>query len=102
MLTDLPASIGISFLLTVVLTFLLFINAAKNKVTTSIILAIWLALTGILSYKQVFQNTSAIPPRLMLVMIPAIVFIILLLTTKKGRGFTNSLELKKLTLLHIV
>src|SRR5437016_5177507 len=98
---DLPAGI-IIFLLTVALTFLLFINAAKDRVTTSIILIIWLALTGILSYKQVFQNSSAIPPRLMLVMAPAILFIILLLITKKGRGFTDSLNLKKLTLLHIV
>jgi hypothetical protein len=102
MLRDLTASIVIIFLLTVALTFLLFINAAKNKVTTSIILIIWLALTGILSYKQVFQNTSAIPPRLMLIMGPAILFIILLLITKNGRGFTDSLDLKKLTLLHIV
>jgi len=102
MLTDIPASIVIIFLLTVALTFLLFINATKNKTITSIILIIWLLLTGILSYKQVFQNTSAIPPRLMLVMAPAILFMILLLITKKGRGFTDSLDLKKLTLLHIV
>jgi hypothetical protein len=102
MLTDIPASIVIIFLLTVALTFLLFINATKNKTITSIILIIWLLITGILSYKQVFENTSAIPPRLMLVMAPAILFIILLLITKKGRGFTDSLDLKKLTLLHIV
>ena len=102
MLTDLPDSLVIIFLLTVILTFLLFINAVKNKPTTAIVLVIWLAVTGILSIKEVFQNTSTIPPRLMIVIVPAIVFIILLLITKSGRRFTDSIDLRKLTLVHIV
>jgi hypothetical protein len=102
MLPDLPIYIVIFFLLTVALTFFLFINAVKNKATTSIILLLWLALTGLLAYKGVFQDTSAIPPRLMLVMVPAILFIIFLLVTRKGKIFTDSLDLKKLTLLHII
>ena len=38
----------------------------------------------------------------MIVIGPAILFIILLLTTKSGRRFTDSIDLKKLTLVHIV
>jgi len=102
MLTNLPDSLVIIFLLTVILTFLLFINAVKNKPTAAIVLVIWLALTGILSLKEVFQDTSTIPPRLILVIAPAILFIILLLITKGGRRFTDSIDLKKLTLVHIV
>jgi hypothetical protein len=102
MLTNLPDSLVIIFLLTVILTFLLFINAVKNKATTAVVLVTWLALTGILSFKEVFQNTSTIPPRLMIVIVPAILFIILLLTTKSGKRFTDSIYLKKLTLVHIV
>jgi hypothetical protein len=102
MLTDLPPYIVIIFLLTVALTFFLFISAAKNKGAISLILLAWLALTGVLSYNGVFQNTSAVPPRLMLLMVPAIVFIVLLLATKKGKLFTDSLDLKKLTLLHTI
>jgi len=59
-------------------------------------------LTGILSYKGFFQNTSVMPPRLAFVMVPAIVFIILLMVTKKGKKFIDDLDLKKLTLFHIV
>jgi len=102
MLTNLPDSLILIFLLTVILTFLLFINAVKNKATVAIILVVWLAVTGILSFKGVFQDTSAIPPRLMIGIAPAIVFIILLLTTKNGRRFTGNIDLKKLTLVHIV
>jgi len=102
MLTNLPDSLILIFLLTVILTFLLFINAVKNKATVAIILVVWLAVTGILSFKGVFQDTSAIPPRLMIGIAPAILFIILLLTTKNGRRFTDNIDLKKLTLVHIV
>ena len=102
MLTNLPDSLIIIFLLTVILTFLLFINAVKNKPTAAVVLVIWLAVTGILSFKEVFQDTSTIPPRLMIVIAPAILFIILLLITKSGRRFTDSIDLKKLTLVHIV
>ena len=102
MLTNLPDSLIVIFLLTVILTFLLFINAVKNKPTTAIVLVIWLAVTGILSIKEVFQDTSTIPPRLTIVIVPAILFIILLLITKSGRRFTDSIDLKKLTLVHIV
>ena len=102
MLTNLPDSLIVIFLLTVILTFLLFINAVKNKPTAAVVLVIWLAVTGILSFKEVFQDTSTIPPRLMIVIAPAILFIILLLITKSGRRFTDSIDLKKLTLVHIV
>lgn len=102
MLSNLPDSLVITFLITVIFTFLLFVNAVKNKATTAIVLVLWLAVTGILSFKEVFQNTSTIPPRLMIGIVPAIVAIILLLATRSGRRFTDSLNLKKLTLVHIV
>jgi hypothetical protein len=102
MLTNLPDSLIVIFLLTVILTFLLFINAVKNKPTAAVVLVIWLAVTGILSFKEVFLDTSAIPPRLTIVIVPAILFIILLLITKSGKRFTDSIDLKKLTLVHIV
>jgi len=102
MLTNLPDSIIVIFLLTVILAFLLFINAVRNKATAAVVLIIWLAATGILSFKKVFQDTSTIPPRLMIVIAPAILFIILLLITQSGRRFTDSIDLKKLTLVHIV
>src|SRR6185369_6379987 len=102
MLTDLPDNLVIIFLLTVILTFLLFINAVRNKPTAAIVLVVWLAVTGILSINKVFQNTSTIPPRLMIVIAPAILFTILLLITKSGRRFTDNIDLKKLTLVHIV
>ena len=102
MLPNLPTYIIIVFLLTVALTFCLFVLSAKNKAVVLVILLLWLLLTGILSFKGTFQNITAVPPRLALIMVPALVFIILLFATKKGRSFTYALHLKELTILHIV
>ena len=102
MLTNLPAYVIIIFLLTVALTFYLFIRSVREKVAVPVILLLWLFLTGILSFKGVFQNTHATPPRLALIMIPAFAVIVLLLATKKGKAFTDKLDLKKITLVHIV
>ena len=102
MLTGLPTYVTIIFLLTTGLTFILFISSVKNKTTPAIIILVWLALNGVLAYKGFFQKISAVPPRLMLVMAPAILFSILLITTPKAKSFTDNLVLKKITLLHIV
>src|SRR5664279_1205653 len=100
MLPGLPVYIVIVFILTVVLCFLLFISAVKNKKTASLIMSAWLVLQGILAYKGFYQNTSGFPPRFALAVAPAFIFIILLLLTKRGQAFGGSLDLKKLTLLH--
>ena len=102
MLTNLPAYVIIIFLVTVALTFYLFVLSTRKKAQVLVVLLLWLLLTGILSFKGVFENTTAIPPRLALIMVPALVVIVLLLATKKGISFTDELDLKKITLLHIV
>jgi len=102
MLTNLPAYVIIIFLLTVALTFYLFVRSVRKKAFVSVVLLLWLLLTGILSFKGVFQNTSATPPRLALIMVPAFAVIVLVLVTNKGTQFTDELDLRKITLVHIV
>lgn len=102
MLTGIPLYVTITFLGTVLLTFLLFIDAVKNKALTAVIIIIWLGLQGALAYKGFYQDESTTPPRFMLAVVPSLLFIIVLLVVKKGQGFKNGLDLKKLTLLHIV
>jgi hypothetical protein len=99
---NIPNYIIVIFLLTLGLTFILFLSAAKYKMQVAVIGLCWLALTGILSFKGFFHDKISFPPGLMLAMIPAIVFIILLLITKRGRAFVDDLDLRKLTLLHVI
>jgi hypothetical protein len=102
MLTGLPAYITIIFLLTVILTGLLFLNATTNKKTVTIIIILWLIVTGLLAYNGFFTDTSGMPPRFALAVAPAVFLIIALLVSKKGQAFVDNLDLRKLTMLHIV
>ena len=102
MLTGLPPYITITFLITVALTWLLFIRAVKNKVIPVIILTLWLAVTGFLAYTGFFNDTSGNPPNFILAVAPAFFSIVALMATKKGHAFTDNLDLRKLTLLHII
>lgn len=102
MLSGLPAYITITFLVTVVFTWLLFICAVKNKILPAIILTLWLAVTGLLAYNGFFNETAGTPPKFILAIAPAFFFIIALLVSKKGHDFINKLDFRKLTFLHIV
>jgi|SRR6185369_1924282 len=99
---NLPLYIIVFFLATVGLAFCLFVYTTKYKLSVAIVAITWLAVTGILAWKGFFKNTSVIPPRLLIVMLPAIMAVVLAMITKRGRRFIDGLNLKNLTILHIV
>jgi hypothetical protein len=99
---NLPLYIIVFFIATVGLAFCLFVYATKYKLSVAVVALAWLAVTGLLAWKGFFKNTSAIPPRLFLVMLPAIIGVVLVMITKPGRRFIDALHLKNLTILHIV
>jgi hypothetical protein len=101
MLPNLPAYISIVFILTVILT-LWFLWKVSSSATAVIVAVVWLAIQGVLSYTGFYQNSSGTPPRIALAILPPLVLIILVLTTKRGKKFTRRLDLKTLHLLHIV
>ena len=49
-----------------------------------------------------YENESTIPPRLVLLIVPAIVLIVIIFATKIGKIFINNLSIKELTLLHTI
>lgn len=102
MLSGIPAYIIITFLVTVFLTGLLFILAVKNKTIPVIVLTLWLVVTGILAFKEFFIETTATPPMFIFAVAPAFIFILIVMVSKKGHAFTNTLDVRSLTLLHIV
>ena len=102
MLSGLPSYVSIIFLLTVALTGILLLSSTKNKAIVAMVILAWLTLTGLLAWKGFYTDTHSMPPRLSFAVVPVIVFILVLLITKKGRTFCNSLDLRILTLLHVV
>src|SRR5512138_406435 len=98
----LPLHITIVFLATVALNLFLLLTATRQKRLVAIVTTLWLVLTGVVAAKGFFQSTSSMPPRLAFAMLPAIAAIVISLVTKKGRQFVDGLDLKTLTLLHVV
>jgi hypothetical protein len=113
MINSLPDYISLTFGFTTVATLLLFVWTIRNsysertrKKATSIFigLTIWLTIQAILTCKNFYSSdTNTFPPKIIFTGIfPAILTIILLFTSSKGRQFIDSLPLKNLTYLNIV
>jgi hypothetical protein len=63
---------------------------------------IWLTGLLVLAQSRFFMNTTAVPPRFLLVILPPIIFIIALFLTRPGRAFVDQLPLPTLTYLNTI
>jgi hypothetical protein len=113
MIDKLPTYISLTFALTTFATLLLFIWTIRNSnseltrkkaAPTFICLTLWLIIQAVLTLKNIYNSdTNTFPPKIILTgILPAILTIILLFTTSKGKRFIDSLPLKNFTYLNIV
>jgi hypothetical protein len=113
MIKDLPSYISLAFGLTTLVTLQLFNwmlrdssneNTRKKSTPIYIGLVLWLTIQGVLSYKNIYNTgLDAFPPKIMLAgILPAILAIILMFASTKGKEFIDSLPLKNLTFLNII
>lgn len=97
-----PISISIIFILiTLLMVFVFYIASEKSKTAIAIIL-FWLLLQYILSIVGFYKVTDTFPPRFLLTLAPPLVLITILFLTTKGRDFIDQLNLKTLSLLHVI
>ena len=99
---NLPSYVSLVFGLTTILAIGLFYTATNKSKGTLIILLIWLALQTLLGLTRFYTVTNTIPPRFLLLVLPPLLLIIGLFTTPKGREYIDSLDIKNLTILHII
>lgn len=99
---DLPVFIPIAFFVTTLLTFWLFWKSSRFGTSVLWISIAWLMLHGILAYSGFYQDLAARPPRITLTLVPSTLFIVLLFSLGKGRSWMERLDLKWLTLLHVI
>ncbi len=99
---NLPTYIPITFALTTLATVFLFYKATNNSKTTLFILLAWLGIQAVIGLSGFYTVTDTIPPRFLLMVAPPFLFIIILFATAKGRKYIDSLNIKTLTILHIV
>src|SRR5678815_3906150 len=102
MIENLPALIPVVFVLITLLTILLFYRATQHSKTTWVLLIVWIGMQGIVGLSGFYLKEDTLPPRMALLAGPALVFILGLFLTKRGRTFLDSLDLKRLTGLHTI
>ena len=113
MIEDLPTYIAITFVLTTVLTLLVFSwsirnstdkKIQKNSGKITLFILVWIILQGVLSWNNIYnENTSSIPPKIFLFgVLPTILVIIGVFFSKTGKEFIDSLPIEKLTYLNLV
>lgn len=108
-----PLYISIVFIITTLLTLFLFYriisysteaNTKKNSNKILLILIIWLIIQAVLSVLGIYNtNTHLIPPKILLFgVLPIIITMVLLFSTKFGKQFIDGLPLKEIIYLNSV
>lgn len=97
----LPLYVPITFGLTVLLALYLFYRATRSSRVLLVLLG-WSTLQSVLGLSGFYQAINPSPPRFPLLVLPAFLLVIVLMSTKRGQRFIDSLDLSFLTLLHVV
>jgi hypothetical protein len=98
----LPIYIPLLFGATTILTVFIFYKATGNARVPLLIILAWMILQSVIGGTGFYTHTDSVPPRFVLTIMPPVLLMIILFVTKKGRTFIDGLQLKALTLLHIV
>ncbi|RZJ34611.1 MAG: hypothetical protein EOO51_09110 [Flavobacterium sp.] len=99
---NVPEYLPIFFGLTVVLSIWIFYKATNYSKWFLLTMLIWAAIQITLSVSGFYWSNDTMPPRFQLMVLPAIVVLIILFTTTKGKAFIDELDLKSLTLFSLI
>jgi len=99
---NLPTYISIVFILTTILTIAFFYKAANGSKAALLILWVWIIIQTVLGLTRFYTKTTTIPPRILFLVVPALILIVSLFLTNTGKQFIDNLNIKYLTVLHVV
>ncbi len=102
MIQGLPSYISIVFILTTLVTVFLFFLASGRSVAGLVLILAWLLVQSIVSLNGFYTITNSFPPRFVLLGAPAVLFVLILFISKKGRRYIDSMDVKKLTYLQTI
>jgi hypothetical protein len=99
---NLPAYISFVFILTTLLSLLFLLKATNSSKKVLVVLSLWLLIQGIIAASGFYTITDSFPPRILFIILPPVLFIVILFATSRGQQFLDKLDIKTLTLLHLV
>lgn len=100
--TSLPWYVHGVFVLTTVVTVLVFYLAAQRNRVVLALAALIMALQAVLTAVGFYDHSEALPPRVGLMILPSMLLMLYGLFSSNGRAFVASLDLRRYTLLHVV
>lgn len=97
-----PEFVSTLFILTTFITLYLFSRATSKPGVVLLVLLAWLTLQGFIASSGFYTVTDTLPPRFLLGILPPLAFIFFLFLSPRGHLFIDGLDLKILTLLHVI
>lgn len=98
---DLPFYVPLTLVVCVLFVLFMLHRATGSKTALGISLT-WIVLQGALSFSGFYTVTDTLPPRFLLLVLPPLVMILALFSSKAGRNFLSSTDKTALTWLHSV
>jgi hypothetical protein len=99
---NLPSSVSILFIVTTLISgFLFYLASHKSNMVLTVMVVLSCVHMG-LGLTGFYTDASGLPPRFALLIVPQLLLFVVLFSTKDGRLFLDGLDIRKLTLLHIV
>jgi hypothetical protein len=112
MIENLPIYITIVFILTTLISLVIFHfavlhsssnNSVRNAKIILSVLSFWLVIQAVVSLNDFYSNdTTGVPPRFVFAFLPPFMTIIILFLTKRGLAFIDNLPLVNITYLNMV
>ncbi len=90
------------FIVITLVTLFALYKAGGNKPIILIGSAGWLIVQGIVSNSGFYQATNTLPPRFALAILPPMVLIVLLFTSRAGKRFVDGFDTRWLTAIHTI
>jgi hypothetical protein len=99
---QLPLFIPIVFILSIVLAMYFLYKALGGFSKFMYILSVWLLIQALLGQSGFYYMHGSGSPRFLLLILPPLIFIVLKMSTSRGRYLTGKPDLKWLMLVHIL
>lgn len=101
-MNQLPLYISLVFGITVLLSLFLFYKATNYSRVFLFVSIAWISIQSAISLSGFYLNEETVPPRFPLLVLPPVLLIVSLFNSKRGRAFIDQLDVKVLTLFHII
>lgn len=99
---NIASYVYVLFFATVILSAWLFIRAANFSRITIILISAWALVQSVLGLSGFYDDSTTLTSRFPLLVVPPVIFLASQFFTKKGKAFIDGLDLKALTIFHII